>query len=179
MRRRIICLQAGVGDAKEVTRGRAAPGSVAPPLEWHLPCFHSHRLPGRSVFRRIALFTAVFLTLGIAVVLTNQVVQLAELAARVHPMLGQGVFWGLAFALGGAFAVPLVLFFRLPRVLDPPVESEGPGGVPRDARVLVRVAGRWVGPALSVPFVRSSGRRACHTHPVAWKPGQGSPARRA
>ena len=83
-------------------------------------------VPESSVFRRIALWGAVFLTLALVVVLTNQVVQLADLAARVHPTLGQGVFWGLVFLLGASFAVPVLLFLRLPRALSPPESEEGP-----------------------------------------------------
>lgn len=78
------------------------------------------------MLRKIALGLAVALTIAFGVILTNQILQLADLAARVHPTFGQGVFWTLVLLLGAAFAVPFALFLRLPRALRPPAAAEGP-----------------------------------------------------
>jgi hypothetical protein len=47
----------------------------------------------RRTVGRILLFGALLLTVSFVVLMANQTVQLADLAARVHPMAGQGVFW--------------------------------------------------------------------------------------
>ncbi|HSM36589.1 MAG TPA: DUF697 domain-containing protein [Longimicrobiales bacterium] len=78
------------------------------------------------MLRKIAFGLALALTLAFGVILTNQILQLADLAARVDPTFGQGVFWTLVLILAAAFAVPLALFLRLPRALQPPATTEGP-----------------------------------------------------
>lgn len=76
--------------------------------------------------RRIVLWSAVAVGLAAAVVVTNQVLQLADLASRVNPALGQGVFWALVGILGIVTAVPIVLVLRLPPPLIPPEADDGP-----------------------------------------------------
>lgn len=76
--------------------------------------------------RRIMLWFAVAIGLAAAMVVTNQILQLADLAARVNPALGQPVFWALVGVLGFVTAVPIVLVMRLPPPLIPPETSEGP-----------------------------------------------------
>jgi hypothetical protein len=76
--------------------------------------------------RRILSWFAFFTTLLLAVVVVNQVLQLAEFGARIHPRVGDGVFWGIVFVLGFTLAVPLVLVARLPKPLVPPAQAEGP-----------------------------------------------------
>jgi hypothetical protein len=55
----------------------------------------------------------------------SQTSQVVALAAQAHPVLGKAVFWFLIFVYLVLVLVPLVLFFRLPRALSPPEESEG------------------------------------------------------
>lgn len=76
--------------------------------------------------RRIVLWSAAAIGLIAAVVVTNQILQLADLASRVHPTLGQAVFWALVFVLGTVVAVPIVLVLRLPPPLLPPESDDGP-----------------------------------------------------
>lgn len=76
--------------------------------------------------RRIVLWFAVAAGLAAAMVVTNQILQLADLAARVNPALGQVVFWALVGILGFVTAVPVVLVLRLPPPLIPPEEDDGP-----------------------------------------------------
>jgi hypothetical protein len=78
------------------------------------------------MLRTTLLWFAAFLTLALGIVLTNQILQLSEFAANVHPTFGQAVFWALVFVLAFSFGVPLLLFLRLPRALKPPAADEGP-----------------------------------------------------
>lgn len=77
-----------------------------------------------KIMKRLLLFGAVFVTLALLVILINQVLQLAEFAGRFHPVMGDAVFWGLIFIFGICLAVPVLLFFRLPRTLVPPEEGD-------------------------------------------------------
>lgn len=90
--------------------------------------------------KRIVLWTAAALSLIVAVVVTNQVLQLADLASRVHPTFGQAVFWALVFALGAVVAVPIVLVVRLPPPLIPPDADDGPAFEAHLARLRRRLA---------------------------------------
>ncbi|NIP57057.1 MAG: hypothetical protein GWM92_02940, partial [Gemmatimonadetes bacterium] len=47
--------------------------------------------------KRILAFGAVLLSVFFLVVLVNQTLQLTEFAARLHPIAGEAVFWGLVF----------------------------------------------------------------------------------
>lgn len=76
--------------------------------------------------RRILFWFALFATLLLTLVVVNQVLQLAEFGARIHPRVGDGVFWGIVFLLGFTLAVPVVLVVRLPKPLVPPAQAEGP-----------------------------------------------------
>ncbi len=80
----------------------------------------------RRTVGRILLFGALLLTVSFVVLMANQTVQLADLAARVHPMAGQGVFWALAFIYTACLLVPLFLFLRLPKPLIPPESEDSP-----------------------------------------------------
>ena len=76
--------------------------------------------------KRILLFGSVLALLSFAVILINQTLQLTEFAERVHPVFGQGVFWGLIFAYALCLGVPVVLLLRLPSPLIPPRTDDGP-----------------------------------------------------
>lgn len=90
--------------------------------------------------RRIILWSAAAVGLIAAVVVTNQILQLADLATRVHPTFGQAVFWALVFVLGTVVAVPIVLVLRLPPPLIPPESDAGPAFDAHLARLRRRLA---------------------------------------
>jgi hypothetical protein len=77
--------------------------------------------------RRSAILVAILAMVSVAVVLINQTLQLAEFAGRLHPVAGDAVFWGLVFTYLICGGVPLYLFLRLPRPLEPPDSTEAPG----------------------------------------------------
>jgi len=77
-----------------------------------------------QTMKRLLLFAAAFVTLAFLVILINQVLQLSEFAGRFHPVMGDAVFWGFIFVFGICLAVPVLLFFRLPRTLVPPEEGD-------------------------------------------------------
>jgi hypothetical protein len=79
-----------------------------------------------ATLRKLVFWGALFASLVFAVVVVNQILQLAEFGARVDPRLGDGIFWGLILILATSFAVPFVLLFRLPAPLIPPADDSGP-----------------------------------------------------
>ena len=76
--------------------------------------------------RRIIPFLAFFAALFMAVIIVNQTLQLAEFGARIHPRLGDALFWGILWALAISLAVPVLLILRLPKPLVPPELDQGP-----------------------------------------------------
>lgn len=80
----------------------------------------------RRTIGRILLFGALLLTVSFVVLMANQTVQLADLAGRIHPVAGQGVFWALVFIYTACLLVPLFLFLRLPKPLIPPESEDSP-----------------------------------------------------
>lgn len=78
-----------------------------------------------KALKRMLLFGAVFASVTFLVILVNQTLQLTEFASRIHPVAGEGVFWGLIFIYALSVAVPVILFFRLPSPLIPPDSEEG------------------------------------------------------
>lgn len=90
--------------------------------------------------RKILALAAVFITVSVGVVLINQSLQLAMFAERFHPVAGDAVFWGLIFFFTGVAAVPVVLFFRMPAPLSPPVSDEDPAFPAHVERLKERLA---------------------------------------
>lgn len=78
-----------------------------------------------TTLKRILFFSALLISVSFLVILINQTLQLTEFATRLHPMAGEGVFWGLIFIYGLCLSVPIVLFLRLPSPLIPPASEEG------------------------------------------------------
>ena len=74
----------------------------------------------RIAFALGALGTVVFLGLVV-----NQTAQLVSLATALHPTLGTAVLGVLLVVYGICFVVPIILFFRLPKPLEPPPLDEG------------------------------------------------------
>ena len=75
---------------------------------------------------KIVGFVALFVVVAGTVVLINQTLQLSMAAERLHPLAGQMVFWGLAFAYLACLITPVVLFMRLPSALVPPPSEDDP-----------------------------------------------------
>lgn len=80
----------------------------------------------RTSVRRALALLATFVALVFLVLLVNQTAQLVELAARVHPVLGDAALWGLVFIYAGCLAVPAVMLVRLPPPLRPPKSEDDP-----------------------------------------------------
>lgn len=78
-----------------------------------------------KTLKRILVSGALLLSLSFLVILVNQTLQLADFAARFHPVAGEAVFWGLVFLFVIALAVPVFLVLRLPSPLVPPATDEG------------------------------------------------------
>lgn len=94
-----------------------------------------------KVFRRILIWSAAFLTVGLGIVLVNQILQLSIAAGRVNPVLGEAVMWGTSFVLLLCFGVPLILYVRLPSPLVPPKTDSGPE-FDRHLRILAKRLGK-------------------------------------
>lgn len=74
----------------------------------------------RIAFALGALGAVVFLGL-----MVNQTAQLVSLAGALHPTLGTAVLGVLLVVYAICFLVPIILFFRLPKPLEPPPLDEG------------------------------------------------------
>ncbi len=89
----------------------------------------------RRTLARIGLLLATLLIVAFVVVVVNQTAQVVELAARVHPRLGDATLWGLIFIFAGCILVPVWMILRLPRPLVPP-DGEDPAEVEAHVRRL-------------------------------------------
>lgn len=78
-----------------------------------------------SRWSRIALALAALGTVVLLGLVVNQTAQLVALATALHPTLGSAVLGVLLVVYGICFLVPVVLFFRLPKPLQPPSADEG------------------------------------------------------
>jgi hypothetical protein len=79
-----------------------------------------------TTIKRIALAVATLVLVIFVVFVFNQTVQIIQSARAVNPALGDAVMWGLIFLYCFLLITPLVLWFRLPKRILPPEESEGP-----------------------------------------------------
>lgn len=78
-----------------------------------------------TTIRKIGLLLALFILLVFGVFVFNQTAQIIESARTVNPVFGDGVMWALVFTYCVLLATPLVLWFRLPKRMEPPASSEG------------------------------------------------------
>jgi Domain of unknown function (DUF697) len=78
-----------------------------------------------TTIRKIGLLLALFLLLVFGVFVFNQTAQIIESARTVNPVFGDGVMWALVFTYCVLLATPFVLWFRLPKRMEPPASSEG------------------------------------------------------
>jgi hypothetical protein len=79
-----------------------------------------------TTMKRMATLLAMFIIIVFAVFVFNQTVQIIQSARAVHPVLGEGVMWGLVFLYAALLITPAVLWLRLPRRMLPPASIEGP-----------------------------------------------------
>lgn len=76
--------------------------------------------------KSMAVLVSGFILLSFGVVVVNQTAGVVSLASEVHPMLGKGTLVVLLGSYGALIGVPVVLFFRLPKSLDPPKSEDDP-----------------------------------------------------
>ena len=90
-----------------------------------------------SRWSRIALALGALGSIVFIGLVVNQTAQLVSLATALHPTLGTAVLGILLVVYTVCFLVPLVLFVRLPKPLQPPLIDEG-----RDFERHLRALGR-------------------------------------
>ena len=89
-------------------------------------------------------------------------VQLADAADRVRMGAGQYVFWSLLAVLAALAASPFVLYFRLPKPLQPPETRDEPGYSQYLTQVLAECSATRTSPVpRSQPPKTSRPRCAC------------------
>jgi hypothetical protein len=79
-----------------------------------------------KTYKKIALFTSIFVLLLFACFVINQTAQIVQLAEKVNPTFGGIAFWTLLAVYGILILIPVVVFLRLPRSLMPPRSEEAP-----------------------------------------------------
>jgi len=72
------------------------------------------------MIRRLLGIASVFVVVSVIVFVVNQTAQVVALANTFHPLLGRMVLGVLVVVYAACVAVPILLFLRLPRGLDPP-----------------------------------------------------------
>lgn len=75
---------------------------------------------------RIIVAIIAFVMFNIFIVLVGNIIQIADVADRIHLGAGQIVFWILITAFLFTAVSPFYLYFRLPKALIPPSEDSGP-----------------------------------------------------
>ena len=83
---------------------------------------------------------AILALVGFAVIVVNQSFQLVQVAERVHPIMGDIVFWSIIAIFGFCISVPFFALVTLPAPLVPPEQSEGPEHERHVARLKKRLA---------------------------------------
>ncbi|QDV35401.1 DUF697 domain-containing protein [Tautonia plasticadhaerens] len=76
--------------------------------------------------KNAAVLVSGFVLLSFGVVVVNQTAGVVSLAGEVHPLLGKATLVGLVGSYAALIGVPVVLFVRLPRSLDPPRAEDDP-----------------------------------------------------
>lgn len=78
-----------------------------------------------KTLKKIVILLAVFLIVVFVVFVFNQTMQIVHSARAVNITFGDGLMWALVFLYVGLLATPFVLWFRLPKRILPPAETEG------------------------------------------------------
>lgn len=78
------------------------------------------------VLRTLLISVSVLILLFLGVSLLSSIAQLADVADRLSPGLGQPVFLGMGALFAILLALPVALFYRLPKALVPPADASDP-----------------------------------------------------
>ena len=78
-----------------------------------------------KTLKKIVILLAAFLIVVFVVFVFNQTMQIVQSARAVNLVFGDGVMWALIFVYAGLLVTPFVLWFRLPKRILPPAETEG------------------------------------------------------
>src|SRR5579864_9364666 len=81
--------------------------------------------PGSGI-RKIIIGSAILVTVCAVSLIVAGVTSLISLADRIHPIVGNVVFWVIVLAAAGAAFYFAIAYARLPRALIPPEETSGP-----------------------------------------------------
>jgi hypothetical protein len=77
--------------------------------------------------KNAAVLVSGFVLLSFGVVVVNQTAGVVSLAGEVHPVLVKVTLVGLVGSYVALIGVPVVMFVRLPRSLNPPLSEDDPG----------------------------------------------------
>ena len=69
---------------------------------------------------------SILIILSFIVFLINQTAQIIHLVSAISPVLGQAVGWVLVAIYAALAILPVIIYLRLPKVLEPPVEQSSP-----------------------------------------------------
>jgi hypothetical protein len=76
-------------------------------------------------FKTIFFLVSLLILVVFILFVISQTSQVVNLAAQANPVLGKVVFWFLACVYLVLIIIPVILYFRLPKALSPPKETEG------------------------------------------------------
>ncbi len=74
--------------------------------------------------KKLVFLAVLFLTLIFVLFVVNQTSQAVNLAASIHPLLGQFVLYALLVIYAAVIIIPLVAIFKRPAALFPPADME-------------------------------------------------------
>ena len=100
---------------------RAAAGPIPGQMD---PRRRSTRM--NRTIKNMAVLVSGFVLLSFGVVVVNQTAGVVTLAGEVHPALGKVTLVGLLGSYAALIGVPVVMFVRLPKSLDPPRSEDDP-----------------------------------------------------
>lgn len=78
-----------------------------------------------NTLKQIVLAISIFIVLVFAIFVFNQTMQIIQSARVVNPVFGTAVMWLLVFTYLILLTMPFLLWFRLPKRIQPPATSEG------------------------------------------------------
>ena len=78
-----------------------------------------------KTLKKIVILLSMFLIVIFVVFVFNQTMQIVQSARAANVTFGDGVMWALIFLYAGFLVTPFVLWFRLPKRILPPAETEG------------------------------------------------------
>jgi hypothetical protein len=69
---------------------------------------------------------SILIILSFIIFLINQTAQIIHLVSAISPVLGRAVGWVLVAIYAALAILPVIIYLRLPKVLEPPVEQSSP-----------------------------------------------------